>query len=278
MKHTSFYLLFLLLAVGASGQNGLLPSDMEGEQRVVHTAYTLSYNRQHNQPSWVAYLLTREHALGNLPRKDSFKADPLVEGGSATKDDYKNSGYDKGHLAPNADMNWDKTVQQECFYMSNMSPQTHAFNAGLWSRMEALVRDWAIEYDSIYVVTGPVLDAATVKKCSAIVRCGTPWGPCDTAWDCITLVETTKPFATIGKKHIVSVPKYFYKVVYCPARRQAIGLLVPHENRLGPIEAWVVSVDDLELVTGIDFFPELDDELEEELESTACVECWDWDN
>lgn len=279
MKHISFYLLFLLLAVGASGQISLLPSDMEGEQRVVHTAYTLSYNPQHNQPSWVAYLLTREHALGDLPRKDRFKADPLVEGGSATKDDYKNSGYDKGHLAPNADMNWDKTVQQECFYMSNMSPQTHAFNAGLWSRMEALVRDWAIKYDSIQVVTGPVLNATTVKRCSAIIHCNIEKTGlrCDTAWDCITLIQTTDPFPTIGKKHLVSVPDYFYKVVYCPARQQMIALLVPHENRLGPIEAWVVSVDDLELVTGIDFFPDLDDELEDRLESTACVECWEWD-
>ena len=276
MKHITFYTLFLLLAVSAGGQNCLLPSDMEGEQHICHTAYTLSYNPQHNQPSWVAYLLTSKHAQGDLKRKDSFKADPLVTNGSATPDDYRSSGYDKGHLAPNADMNWDLTVQQECFYMSNMSPQTHAFNAGLWSRLESLVRDWAIAYDSIYVVTGPVLTEATVKQCYAVIR-NRVNGVCDTSWDCVTLIQTTAPFEYIGKKHLVSVPEYFYKVVYCPSRGEAIGFLVPHENKKGLLQSWVVTVDDIEHVTGIDFFPELDDELEDRIESTVCVECWDWD-
>lgn len=281
MKHITFYTLFLLLAVGASGQNEvlvpakLLPSDMEGEQRVTHAAYTLSYNRQHNQPSWVSYILTREHALGDLPRKDSFKADPLVTGGSASKADYTNSGYDKGHLAPNADMNWNLTVQSECFYMSNMSPQTHSFNAGLWSRMESLVRDWAIEYDSVFVSTGPVLNAATVKRCNVTISCGLD-GTGDTSWECITYIQTTEPFKTIGKTHTISVPDYFYKVVYCPSICQAIALLVPHENRQGPLQAWVVTVNDIELVTGIDFLPDLDDELEEQVESSVCVDCWKW--
>ena len=282
MKHIFFCTIFLLLATGSRGQNCLLPSDMEGEQRVAHTAYTLSYNAQHNQPSWVAYLLTREHALTTLPRKDSFKADPLVKD-CATPDDYKNTGFDKGHLAPNADMNWDTKVQQECFYMSNMSPQTHAFNAGIWSRMEEQVRQWAIEYDSIYVVTGPVLNESTVKECHTIISFHAD-GSSDTTWDCVTHIATHEPFKVVydtkskkAKKHRVTVPDYYYKIAYCPARKQAIAFLVPHENKQGALmQSYVVNINTIELVTGIDFFPELDDGLEEEIESNTCIECWTW--
>lgn len=268
----------------AMGQIEMMPAEVEGDQTVTHTAYTLSYNFQHNQPSWVYYLLTREHAATVLPRKDAFKADPLVNG-CATPADYTNTGYDKGHLAPNADMNWDLTVQKECFYMSNMSPQTHAFNAGIWSRLEKLVRDWALEYDSIYVVTGPVLNASTVKECHAIIRCDAGEG-CDTLWDCVTYIATHQPFKLIydtkknkPKQRNISVPEYFYKIAYCPARGQAIAFLVPHEDKKGALlQSYVVSVNTIELVTGLDFFPELEDDLEEQIESSSCLPCWHWDN
>ena len=275
MKYISFAILSVVLAWGVHGQNALLPAVVEGQQVVHHTAYSLGYSRQHGQPAWVAYMLTRQHAQGDLPRKDSFKADPLVEGGSATPADYTRSGYDKGHLAPNADMSWDLTVQKECYYMSNMSPQTHAFNAGLWSRLEALVRDWAIALDSLYVVTGPVLSAATIMDCHTVIRCDVD-GVCDTMTDCVTLIETPNAMRTIGKNTTVTVPEYFYKVVYHPASHQAIALLVPHENKKGPLKAWAVTVDAVEAVTGLDFFPDLDDELEDAVEGNICVPCWNW--
>ena len=262
----------------------MLPAAIEGDQMVTHMAYTTSYNPQHNQPSWVAYLLTREHALGNLKRKDAFKSDPMIQN-SATPDDYKNTGYDKGHLAPNADMNWDPTVQKECFYMSNMSPQLHSLNGFVWSQMEEQVRQWAIAYDSIYVVTGPVLNESTVKECRAIIR-QYPDGSGDTQWVCTTLIDTREPFKILvdnktkkEKKRRVSVPDYFYKIAYCPARGEAIAFLVPHDApQKALMQSYVVSINTVELVTGIDFFPELDDDVEEEVESRCCLECWEWKN
>lgn len=269
-------LILTMTAVSVKGQNDLLPAPVEGEQTVHHRAYSLSYNPQHNEPSWVCYLLTREHAAGSLKRKDSFKADPLVTDGSATPTDYSRSGYDKGHLAPAADMSWDSTVLDECFFMSNMSPQTHAFNAGLWKRTETMVRDWAIIYDSLWVVTGPVFTVGTIRQCTTFIRCDTGMH-CDTITDCITLIETPDSLKTIGKNHQVSVPEYFYKIVYNPRTYQAVALLVPHENKKGSLKNWAVTVDVIEEISGLDFFPELDDELEEQIESNICIPCWDWE-
>jgi endonuclease G len=90
-------------------------------------------------------------------RKDNFRSDPKVKTGSAALSDYKGSGYDRGHLAPAADFKWSATAMSESFYMSNMSPQVPGFNRGIWKNIESTVRNWAVENDEIYIVTGPVL-------------------------------------------------------------------------------------------------------------------------
>ena len=266
---------FLSIAMSATAQDSLDPAPVKGQQTVRHTAYTLSYCERHEQPSWVSYLLTRDRANAERPRKDSFKADPSVRTGSATPKDYTNSGYDKGHLAPNADMRWSAQVQAECFYMSNMSPQTHAFNAGLWKRLEELVRAWAVEYDSLYVVTGPLLHCDKLTHCTSLIRCDAS-GHRDTLTRCIPLTDSIGELASIGQENRISVPHYFYKVVLDKRRHQAIGFLVPHENRKGPLQAWVLPVDLLEEATGLDFYHELDDGLEEQLEANVCIACWSW--
>lgn len=265
----------VLLALSpAVAQKSLDPAPIKGQQTVHHTAYTLSYCEPHEQPSWVSYLLTRDHALAERPRKDSFKADPAVRTGSATPKDYSHSGYDKGHLAPNADMRWDAQVQAECFYMSNMSPQTHTFNAGLWKRLEELVREWAIEYDSLYVVTGPLLHCDKLTHCTSLIRRDS-LGRYDTLTRCIPLTEGA-PMSSIGQENRISVPNYFYKVVLDNRRHQSIGFLVPHANKKGPLQAWAMPVDLIEEATGLDFFHELNDETEAQLEGNVCISCWSW--
>ena len=274
-KRFIFLLLpFLFCAMNVVAQKTLDPAPVKGQQTVRHTAYALSYCEPHEQPSWVSYLLTRSHALAERPREDRVKADPAVRTGSATPKDYTHSGYDKGHLAPNADMRWDAQVQDECFYMSNMSPQSHAFNAGLWKRLEELVRDWAIEYDSLYVVTGPLLHCDKLTHCTSLIRHDAS-GQCDTLTRCIPLTDGT-PMASIGQENHISVPNYFYKVILDKRRHQAIGFLVPHENKKGNLQAWALPVDLIEEATNLDFFHELDDELEEQLEANVCIPCWSW--
>ncbi|VAX29041.1 hypothetical protein MNBD_IGNAVI01-3041 [hydrothermal vent metagenome] len=203
---------------------------------VFHKAYSLKYDEEHEQADWVRYTLTKEHLLmEQVKRSNNFKTDTLVKTGSATPDDYKHSGYDRGHLAPAADMSWSKVTMQESFYMSNMSPQLPSFNRGVWKRLEGKVREWAIEYDTLYVVTGPVLK------------------------DSLKIIGVNQ----------VSVPEYFYKalLVYTTTNQRAIGFILPNTKSTTPIDSFAVSIDSVESVTGIDFFSTLPDSVEEILES-----------
>ena len=118
-----------------------LPSQQSNGQIVHHANYTLQYNEEHEQASWVAYRLTSHHLQNpSTKRKDNFRSDPKVKTGSATLSDYKGSGYDRGHLAPAADFKWSSTAMSESFYMSNMSPQVPGFNRGIWKKLESKIR------------------------------------------------------------------------------------------------------------------------------------------
>ncbi len=220
----------------------LLPSITNKNALVVHKAYTLEYSEEYEQARWVAYMLTGKHSRGNAQRTDFFVQDPLVDTKSAHFEDYRRSGYTKGHLAPAGDMKWDTTAMRESFYMSNISPQTAGFNDGIWNKIEMQVRQWARDYDSVYVVTGPIIEP---------------------------------DHKSIGRNN-VAVPSYFYKVVYAPSQRQGIAFLVRHQNSSKGPRQFVVSIDQIEIRTGIDFFPSLPDEIEEAIESELCVDCWQW--
>ena len=176
-------------------------------------------------------------------RKDNFREDKAVSTGSATLNDYKKSGYDRGHMAPAADFRWSFDAMNDTFYLSNMCPQTHAFNAGIWSDLEEAVRSIAYEDECIYVVTGPVL--------------------------------TDGPYETIGENK-VAVPNYFYKVIldYSAPTVKAIGFIMPHENSKEPLSYFAVTVDEVEDMTGLDFFPLLPDDEEEKLESSLDTTLW----
>ena len=220
-----------------------IPSGGKGEI-IEHTGYTLSYREEYEVPEWVAYELTREEVTTlAVERKDNFREDKTVSTGSATLQDYKKSGYDRGHMAPAADFRWSAEAMDDTFYLSNMCPQTHVFNAGIWSDLESAIRSMAYEDGSIYVVTGPVL--------------------------------TDGPYDTIGEND-VAVPSYFYKVVldYSEPTLKAIGFILPHENSKNPLSYFAVTVDEVEERTGLDFFPLLPDNTEEKLESSLDTSLW----
>ncbi|MFA6845255.1 MAG: DNA/RNA non-specific endonuclease, partial [Sphaerochaetaceae bacterium] len=127
-----------------------LPAPVPGEQQVSHCGYALSYNEQYEQPSWVAYQLTCDEVVGTIERTDNFRPDPAILTRSASLDDYRSSGYDRGHLIPAADQKWSAQAMDDSFYLSNMSPQTGAFNRGIWSHLEAVVRTFANDNGAIY--------------------------------------------------------------------------------------------------------------------------------
>lgn len=221
-----------------------IPKVNNGEEVINHTGYSLLYNEDHEQASWVAYELTKEETNNIYGRTDKFIVDPSVKTGTATDADYSGSGYDRGHLAPAADMGWSATAAAESFYYSNMSPQEPGFNRGIWKRLEDLVRAWAVENNSIYITTGPIL---------------------------------TTGLPSIGPDK-VSVPKYFYKVIldYNDPDVKAIGFLIPNSSQSASLQSFVVSIDSIEELSGIDFYPKLPDDQENELERSITINDWSW--
>jgi endonuclease G len=213
------------------------PLPIDKEQVVQRTAYTFAYNEQHEQANWVAYILTKSQLGDGVERSNRFLEDPLVITKTATNADYAKSGYDRGHLAPAADMSWSLQVMQESFYYSNMSPQLPGFNRGIWKKLEEKVRDWALLYDSLYIVTGPVLEA------------GLP---------------------TIGPNK-VSVPKYYYKALIAPTQQKGIAFLLPNAKSEVSLFNFSLSIDALEAKLGRDFFYQLNDQLEQKIESKVTV-------
>lgn len=212
---------------------------------VIHNGFTLRYSEEHEQPYWVAYVLTPEETVVKaVSRDDNFRADPAISTGSATLADYKGSGYDRGHLAPFADLSWSEESASDSFLLSNMSPQAGSLNRGRWADLESVIRTFSLS-GPICVVTGPVL--------------------------------TDGPYKTIGENK-VSVPNYYYKVIlfYSGQRSRAIGFLLPNEACKEPLQSYAVSVDYIEQLTGIDFFSLLPDDVEDVLESSYDTDLWDF--
>ena len=221
----------------------VLPALEPEDVLVSHTGYTLSYRSDWKQPEWVAYELTAEEAEGNFPRRGSFRKDPDVPGGSASPEDYRGTGYDRGHLCPAGDQRWSVEAMRDSFYMSNMSPQAPGFNRGIWSELEEAVRDFARENGRIAVVTGPVL---------------------------------TEPPLEITGPGVLPVPQRFYKVIldFTLPERKALGFILPNEKSGESLSCFAVPVDLVEEITGLDFFPDLPDDLESLLESEADPALW----
>lgn len=235
----------VVISGNPNGELDYLPS-AKG-QVVYHKFYTLSYIEAHEQPEWVAYELTRDHLMTKrVPRSGDFRIDPLVKTQSATKYDYKRSGYDRGHLAPAGDMGFDQKAMSETFFMSNMSPQIRNFNGGIWRELEEQTRDWAKKYKKLYIVTGPLL--------------------------------TEKPIDFIGKNN-VSVPAAYYKVIldYTNPEVKGIGFVMPNEVSSKSIHDFAMSIDNVEQLTGIDFFQKLDGNGElEQIESEFDIRQWNF--
>ncbi|HSN50789.1 MAG TPA: DNA/RNA non-specific endonuclease [Bacteroidales bacterium] len=221
-----------------------LPATTPSDIILHHTGYTLRYDSSFHLARWVAYELTAEETVPIAERNNRFVPDPFLPSGSASNADYDKSGYDKGHLAPSADMCYSSLTMQESFYLSNMSPQDPGFNRGIWKQLEEQVRNWAVGEKKVYVVTGPVL---------------------------------SKGLASIGDNQI-TIPRYFYKVIldYTQPVLKGIGFIMPNERSALPLKYFAVSIDSVEMVTGLDFFYQLPDEQEKVIESKADPDKWNW--
>ena len=205
--------------------------------------YALGYIEYHEQPAWVIYIMTKAEATTKVAKRtNKFRSDPEIPTGSATTGDYRRSGYDRGHLAPAADMAFSGQTMADSFFMSNMSPQKPAFNRGIWKDLEALVRSFAITERKIVVVTGPILPK-----------------------------EKT---VTIGANK-VTVPTHYYKVIFdLTPPQKMIAFILPNEGSDKLLREFAVSVDAVEKATGLNFFSRVPKEEQERLERTISVKAW----
>jgi endonuclease G len=202
------------------------------------------YSEEHEQPVWVAYLLTDDEVLGTVEHTDVFRQDPQIPTDSASLKDYRFSGDDRGDLAPTADMKWSVEAISASFLMSNISPQKPGFNRGVWRKLEEWVREQAIANEEVYIVTGPVL--------------------------------TDGPFQEIGPNG-VDVPKRYFKVLldYKEPEIKAMGFVLPNKSSRMPLMSFAIPMDQVEQLTGLDCFPLLPDNIEELLESKVTVDAWE---
>lgn len=213
------------------------------EQILKRTGYVASYNKTNLLPNWVAWHLTAERTEGSAKRSGvDFAEDTEVPEPRATDWDYYNSGYDRGHMCPAADNKWSKKAMEESFLFTNMCPQNGNLNRGDWNEMEMACRKWAKKYGDLYIVCGPILYKGKHK--------------------------------TIGKNKVV-VPEAFFKVVLRTGDDpQAIGFIYKNTSGNRPKDSYVNTVDEVERITGIDFFPSLPDDVEKNVEATADIANW----
>lgn len=207
-----------------------------------HDYFTLSYAEAHEQAEWVAYELSKSHLSKNDFERPYFIEDEKIRTGSANWRNYKNSGYDRGHLCPAGDRRFSYEAFKETFLTSNISPQNHEFNGRVWNYLEQKVRFWANKYNGVYVVTGGVLEPN---------------------------------LKTIGEEQ-VSIPKSFYKIVYDYERgnHKVLAFLIPNKPTTRSFYDFVTTVDAIEAKTGIDFFPHLSPSEEKDLESQIDLQAW----
>ena len=216
------------------------------ERIIRHTGYLLSFNSETLCPNWSAWELTAAETEGNERRYTDFQPDPqLPISQQVTTYDYKGSGYDRGHMCPSADMKWSPAAQRDCFYMSNICPQDRSLNSGAWSKLENACRRWAKSEGKIYIVCGPVFDKQ-------------------------------RKHLTIGRDLRVRVPNGFFKVVLSTRKghEKAIGFYYSNRDNHQTMNAAAMSVDQVERLTGMDFFPQLNDVLEKRLEAYFDLREW----
>ena len=215
------------------------PDYDNGEDVIAYEGFTVSYNHATLVPDWVAYELTAEELEVKYSSKSSnFSRDPNLKGRQASREDYSHSGWDKGHMAPKADLRWSERSYWESHYFTNICPQSHQLNGGDWNALENAVRRWAKKYGRVWVVCGPVFDSCR--------------------------------YGTIGDAG-VQVPDAFFKAVLIPYNDGYTGaaFIMPNEGKHHSLSHYTCTIDHLEEVVGRNFFPALDDEIEADVEAQS---------
>ncbi len=242
VKYLPFLCVVMLPFLGLASDNLKIGTPGGCDQVIDRVGYALGYVEKYEQAAWVQYHFTRaENQKKEHKRGEEFFPDPEIVTGSATLEDYKHPYYDRGHMAPAADMQFSEVAMRESFYLSNMSPQHREMNAGIWADIEKFVRYTVNVEKEVYVITGPIFGE--------------------------------KP-RTIGPSH-VAIPEAYYKIIYdVTPPQKMIAFIVPNRRSNQPIHTFVTTVDEVEKRTGLDFFTALPKEETDLLEAKVDVNAW----
>ncbi len=218
-----------------------IPEELAAQTKE-YLGFTISFNKDNKTPNYVAWELLAEETQGDNPRSNNFWTDPDLVGCPSTKD-YTNSGFDRGHLCPAADQKWSQQAMSDCFVMGNICPQDHSLNTGAWNTLENKERQWAVRDSAIMIVAGPIYSDSDKQR--------------------------------IGNAG-VRVPGAFFKVLAAPYLDQPRGIafVYPNMKASGNMENYAMSIDELEKITGFDFFPALPDNVEKQVESAFSFKEW----
>ena len=212
---------------------------------IEHMGYTVSYNQEYRIPNWVAYELQDSELYGDLDRAEKFSPDPEFKGRQAYDSDYSGSGWDRGHMAPAGDMKWSSQAMQESFYLTNVCPQNHNLNAGVWNDLEKQVRREAKYYGKLWVVSGPIVGSNRHGR--------------------------------IGSNRVM-VPDSFFKALLAKNRDGkyvSVGFVFPNEAGDNGLASYAMTVNELEKLIGMDLFYNLDHAVQEQVEDS--IDLWtDW--
>lgn len=219
-----------------------IPHFSGNHEIIKHSAFILSYNEDHEQANWVMHIVPKDVITGTVTRTNDFRIDSSVSTGTANVSDYWDSGFDRGHLAPSADFRWSKKALSESYYYSNMSPQRSELNRNSWNNLEMQVREWVVDHGDLLVITGPILNDQLPK-------------------------------IPQGSKR-VSIPEFYYKIIVDMNSEQpkAIAFLMPNKSFTDNISNYIVTIDSIEAITNINFFPNLANA--EDFESSFDLKYW----
>lgn len=238
----------LVLSLSAAPGEGQLPleyyfpSGFPKGKIIRHTGYTLHYSEKHRQAAWAVYLLTKERAAGTAAVTETFRPDPEIFAGAVQEDDYAKTGFARGMIVPAGNLKWSKTAAAEAYFMSNVTPMKPAFLKGLWAELETYTRKWAEANGKVYIVAGPILN---------------------------------EDLATMGESGI-AIPRRMFAVILDNSEPElkCIGFILPNEPSKKSLMSRAVSIDEVETATGLNFFPNLPDRLENTLEASADTTLW----
>jgi endonuclease G, mitochondrial len=234
------------------------PVSQKDLEIIEHSGMALGFDCDYKMAAWTFHMLTPDVTFGNISRSNDFRVDEKVSCGTAVEADYflkkenpdgtfsyDGFGFDRGHLAPSADFRWSATALSESYYYSNMTPQRPGFNQESWAELEGLLRTIVDqEKKSFYILTGPVLN----ENLPVIDR-------------------------SLNK---LRIPELHYKIIVDLSQDTPRGMafLMPNKKCENRLSNYVVSIDSVESLTGIDFFPSIDETLEKQIETTADFSVW----